>query len=44
MTRLPSSVGNESNGAVNNGIAEEDEVEALRRNVIFWRFRTCIIS
>ena len=35
MTRLPSSLGNERNDAVNNGIAEEDEVEALGECDIF---------
>ena len=35
MTQLPSSMGNESNVAVNNGIAEEEEVEALGECDIF---------
>ena len=29
MTRLPSSLGTKSNDVVNNGIAKEDEVEAM---------------
>ena len=29
MTQLPGSLGNESNGTVDNGAGEEDEVEAV---------------